>query len=77
MRGEQEKTVSEIMQYADKSPEGYRLVTIDEPAKNFDLAFYNHDSEWRPVTHGQNIVGASARVLWPGIMAVARRVPAN
>jgi hypothetical protein len=61
-------------QYADVPPPGYRMQY--GPARAGDLAYWNEDSEWRAVRHGQNIVGAYTKDLWfMGILALATRCP--
>ena len=61
-------------QFADQPPAGYQRQY--GTAQAGDMAYWNKDSEWKRVRHGQNIVGAYEGELWGmGILALATRIP--
>jgi len=65
--------------YADKPPEGYRLLGDCEPAKVGDMAYLGWiGGKWVSVRAGMNIAGATMDELWgnTSVMAVARRYAA-
>jgi hypothetical protein len=59
---------------ASTPPSGYRIISHTEPAKDHDLAYLNKDFAWHQVKRGMNIIGASAREMWPIVMEIARKI---